>query len=194
MPRRGISRFCFEKLLSHSTEKFRRGAILCFTKWHPKILWKRGRGEGVSYFSVKNFWSKRQKFSYGNPSVRHYFRVSKKFMLQRVYVTILCRNFFVSQYRKKFIATLRCVGKPPVSKNLMQGGDHDFPLKIFVSQCQKIRRRTFLCLTKFLLSKNFIDKSGEGGSITILCLKIHVSVPTNFVWEPFSMSLFSGIE
>ena len=29
---RGISRFSVENLLSHSTEKLRRGTILCFTK------------------------------------------------------------------------------------------------------------------------------------------------------------------
>ena len=59
MPMRGKSRFSIENLLSRSTEKLRRGTLLCFTKFlvSKKFVDKRGgrRREGVSRFSVKNF-------------------------------------------------------------------------------------------------------------------------------------------
>ena len=55
----GVSRFSVENLLSHSTEKLRRGTLLCFTKFLvSKKLWiteEGGGREGVSRFSVRNF-------------------------------------------------------------------------------------------------------------------------------------------
>ena len=46
MPKRGISRFSIENLLSLSTEKLRRGTLLCFTKLlvSKKLMDKRGGG------------------------------------------------------------------------------------------------------------------------------------------------------
>ena len=54
MPKRGISRLCFEKLLSHSTEKLRRWTLLSVTKWYPKNSWQRG-GREYHNFSSKIF-------------------------------------------------------------------------------------------------------------------------------------------
>ena len=60
MPKRGISRFSIEHLLSCSTEKLRRGTILSFTKLlvSKKLMDKRGGGgrERVSRFSVEKFF------------------------------------------------------------------------------------------------------------------------------------------
>ena len=70
MPMRGISRFSIENLLSHSTEKLRRGTLLRFTKFliSKKFMDKRGRREGVSRFSVKIFLShSAEKFRRGTP-------------------------------------------------------------------------------------------------------------------------------
>ena len=59
MPKRGISRFSIENLLSRSTEKLRRGTILCFTKplVSKKLMDKRGGGgrEGYHDFLSKIF-------------------------------------------------------------------------------------------------------------------------------------------
>ena len=61
---------------------------------------------------------------------------------------------------------------------------------------EKLCRGTFLCFTKFLVSKKFMDKRGGGGReyhdflSKIFCL----TVPKIFVGEPFSVSLTSGIE
>ena len=55
-----VSRFSIEKFSSHSAEKFRRGALLCFRKFllSKNVRDKRGGGgEGVSRFSVENFLS-----------------------------------------------------------------------------------------------------------------------------------------
>ena len=60
MPKRGISQFSIENLLSHSTEKLRRGTLLCFTKLlvSKKLMDKRGGG-GTEYhdFLSKSFSS-----------------------------------------------------------------------------------------------------------------------------------------
>ena len=52
-----------------------------------------------------------------------------------------------------------------------------------------------LCFRKFLVSKKFMEKRGKGGgvspfSVSFFCL----TVPKNFVGQPFRVSLFSGIE
>ena len=59
MPKRGISRFSIENLLSRSAEKLRRGTILCFTKLlvSKKIMDKMGGEVGREYhdFLSKSF-------------------------------------------------------------------------------------------------------------------------------------------
>ena len=127
----GVSRFC-RFFLSHTAENIRRGTLLCFTKWYPKTLWKRGGGEGVSYFSVKNFWSKCQKFPYGNPLVRHYFRVSKNFMLMRV-MSRFNIEIFLSHSTKKSLLQHFGVGKLRASKKLFAKGGSRFSVDNFLS-------------------------------------------------------------
>ena len=48
-----------------------------------------------------------------------------------------------------------------------------------------------LCFGKFPVANKFMDK--KGGSIKIFRRKFFVSVPKNFVGEPFRVSLISGI-
>ena len=72
MPRRGISRFSIENLLSHNTKKRRRGTLLCFTKF---VVWKKfmdntGGGGVVSRFSVKFFSHTADKFRSGTLLIR----------------------------------------------------------------------------------------------------------------------------
>ena len=75
LPKRGISRFCIENLLSHSTEKLRRGTLLCFTKFlvSRNFLDKRGEEGGREYhdFLSKNFCLTVPKFFVGEPLVFH---------------------------------------------------------------------------------------------------------------------------
>ena len=59
MPKKGKSRFSRENLLSGSTEKLRRGTILCFTKLlvSKKLMDQRGGEVGREYhdFLLKSF-------------------------------------------------------------------------------------------------------------------------------------------
>ena len=61
MPLRGISRLSKETLLSHSTEKLRRGTFIFYTNFLvPKYFLDKRRGVeegGVSRYSVKSFLS-----------------------------------------------------------------------------------------------------------------------------------------
>ena len=74
-----------------------------------------------------------------------------------------------------------------------------FFVRFFLSRSpKKLHRGTLLCFTKFLVSKNFMEKRGEEeeerGSIKILRQFFLVSLPKKFVGEPFIVSLISGIE
>ena len=79
-------------------------------------------------------------------------------------------------------------------------GYYDFPLKNLLSHStEKFCRGTLLCyLRKFPVAKKFMDKRGGGGGgrknhdfqSKIFCL----TLPKNFVGEPISVSLISGIE
>ena len=80
----GVSQCSVEKLLSHTTEKIRRGSVLCFRKIgvSKHFVEKRGRaGEGVSRFSVETFLSHRiePKNFVGEP-----FCVSEAFWYQKI--------------------------------------------------------------------------------------------------------------
>ena len=103
---RVMSRFSVENFLSHSTETFRRGTLLCFTKF---LVWKkfvdeRG-GRSITIFCQKFFVPQCQKFSWGNRSAlcSGKFPVAKKFRDKREggrIIKIFRLKFFVSQCRK----------------------------------------------------------------------------------------------
>ena len=76
-----MSRFSVQNILSHSAENFRRGPLLCCVseKYRlPKSLRIRERGK-YKDFQSKFFVPMCRKSSWGNSSVCHYIRVSKKF-------------------------------------------------------------------------------------------------------------------
>ena len=90
-------------MLSHSTEKRRRGTLLCFTKFlvSKKFMDKRGGGGGVSRFSVNNSLShSAEKFRRGTLQCVTNFGYRKISCFRE-----LCHDFvpkfFVSQCRKK---------------------------------------------------------------------------------------------
>ena len=140
MPKRGISRFSIENLLSHSTEKLRRGTLLCFTKFlvPKKFMDKRG---GVSQFSVNIFLShSAEKFRRGTPQCVTNFG----------YWTILCFwelchdfvwKFFCLTVPKNFVEELfwSVFQKMSGSENVYgwDGGDIKISVEKFVSQWRK---------------------------------------------------------
>ena len=66
----------------------------------------------------------------------------------------------------------------------------------FVSQCRKIRKGPLWCFTNFGYRKCLDERlGGGGGECQDFPSKIsRLTVPKNFVGQPFSVSLFSGIE
>ena len=68
-------------------------------------------------------------------------------------------------------------------------------LKFFVSQCRKISQRNLfvLCFRNLLVAKKFMDKKG-GECQSFLSKFFCLKVPKNFIGEPSSLSLISGIE
>ena len=59
--------------------------------------------------------------------------------------------------------------------------------KILSHSTQKLRRGTLVCFRKFLVTKKYMHKRG-GGIITFLCRKVFLTLPINFVGEPFCIS------
>ena len=76
----------------------------------------------------------------------------------------------------------------PLISVLYAKGYHDFPFKKLLSHsAEKIRRGTPLCFRKFLVPKNVKDKRG-GGYHDFLSRLFCLTVPKNFVGEPFCVS------
>ena len=153
----GISIFG-QIVLSHSTESFRSGTLLCFRKFRDlenfmpkrgverfyvkifclavpknfvretvgavfqkivgskKVYWSEGAGGGVPRFSVDNFFaSECWKFSWVNPLMFYYFRVSKNFRDKRGgRVSRFFVHCFLSHSAEKFV-------KEPFSVSLSSG-------------------------------------------------------------------------
>ena len=105
---------------------------------------------------------------------------------------------FSSHSAKKFRRGTRlCFRNFRVSKNIMpKRGISLFSIENLLSHStEKLRRGTLLCFTKILVSKKFMDKTGGGGCITIFCQIFScLTLPKDFVGEPFSVSIISGIE
>ena len=103
---------------------------------------------------------------------------------------------FSSHSAEKFRRGTRlCFRKIRVPKNFMpKRGKSRLSIKNLLSHgTEKLRRRTLLCFTNFLVSKKFMDKRGRVSRFSVknfFCL----TVSKNFVGEPFSLSLISGIE
>ena len=108
MPKRGISRFSIENLVSHSTNKLRRETLLCFTKLLvSKNLWIRG-GEGVSRFSFKKFLShSAEKFRKRTIYCSTNFGYRKNLCLRGLCHDLLS-NFFCLAVPKNFVGEPFC--------------------------------------------------------------------------------------
>ena len=115
------------------------------------------------------------------------------------------RRESIKIFRRKIIVSLpkNFVGEP-FSVSLISGIEiiyasegyvTIFLPKFFVSQHRNISQKNLsvLCFRKFLVAKKFMDKSE--GEISRFPSKIScLIVPKKLVDEPFSVSLFSGIE
>ena len=110
-------------------------------------------------------------------------------------------DFFCLTKLKNFVEgrnSVLCFRKFPVAKKFTDktGGEcQDFPSEFFLSHSAEKRCRGTLpccCFSKFLVVKKFMDNTG--GINKIVFENFCLTVPKNFVVEPFSPSLISGIE
>ena len=102
----GVSRFAVESFLSHSAEKFRRGTLQCVTNFgYRKISYFR---ELCHDFVSKIFCLTVPKNFVGEPFSVSLLSGIERFYASESYVTILCRNFFVSQCENFCRGTLLC--------------------------------------------------------------------------------------
>ena len=143
------------------------------------------KGGGVSHFSVKNFWSKCQKFSYGNPLVRHYFRVSKTLCLRGLCNDFMS-NFFCLTVPKKVCCNTSVSENFGHRKNFLRREDHDFLSTIFCLTVPKKIVGTIRCIGKLRVSKKLFAKGDHYFLSTIYGL----AGPKNFVREPLCFRKF----
>ena len=127
-----MSRFSVKIVLYHSTESFRRGTFLCFIKFRvsTNFLPKRGK----SRFSIENLLShSTEKLRRGTFCNRNFSGWKGGCLKSRGSITIFCKNFFISQSRKRSSGTLLFFRKFRVSRFFMiKRGLSQFLIKKFV--------------------------------------------------------------
>ena len=157
---KGYYDFPLKNLLSHSTEKFRRGTLLCFTKFrYRKILRIRG---GLLQFSAEFFSSH---------SAKSFRRGILQCFINFGYRKVLCigggikvlSNFFCLRGPKNFVGEPFCVSQNFGYRKMLgvrEGQVSRISVKFLLSHsAAKIRRGTLLCyLRKFPVAKKFTDK------------------------------------
>ena len=136
MTKSRITRYSIKHLLSHSTEKHRRGTLLCFRKFLvSKIFLDRigaaGEREVASHFSVKCFC-----LTAAEKIVEEHFSVSlnsgsDNFFAQDGYVSICCRKLLSDSAEDFRRGSLSCFKKFLVSKFSVQEGFVTFFKRVF---------------------------------------------------------------
>ena len=190
-----------ENFLSHSTETFRRGTLLCCVsesfRW-PKSLWIRGGGEYEGFPSIF-FCLAVPKNAVGEPFSLSLNSGIRKSLDQRVGgecqdfpSKISCltvpKNFVGQPFRVSLISV--------IEKFYASEGYVLIFCRNFLSHgAEKLLRGTLLCCVseKFRSPKTLWIRGGRDNQefpSKIFCL----TVPKIFVGEPFSVSLISAIE
>ena len=154
---------------------------------------KRGAGHH-GFVEIFRLTGPKRKTLQRNSSVFRKFSGIEKNLRKRVGLSRFSVEIFMSHsaenFRKRILLFLR---KFLVSKSFMdeKGGITFFRRKVLVSQCRKISWASLQCLRKFGVSKNFMhDRGYHKCPSKMFCL----TVPKNFVNEPFKVSLISGIK
>ncbi len=150
----GVSRYSVENFLFHSAYNFRRATFTFAVFSGTGKVWIRG-GRSIKIFRRRNFVSRCRKFSLGILLLLEYFWVPEKFGKQG-------------------------------------GGVSRFSFEKILSHSTENFRRVILpCCINFGYRKGLGKKGGVSRySVEVFCF----TVPNNFVGEPFSISLISGIE
>ena len=179
--------------MSHSADKICRRTLLCFERILVSKIFKQSRGK---LFVLSKFFlisQDRKNFARERFCVSENFWYQKKLWI-RGGISQFSVEIFMSHSAEKFRkGILLFLRKFLVSKSFMdeKGGYHVFPSEIFGLSAEKFRGHPF----------NVSENLGYRkilciiGGITIFRRKFFVSLlPKNFVKEPFSVSLISGIK
>ena len=184
-----MSRFSFEKFLSHRAGKFRREPFCAvFQKTSGSEKFSDKKGGGASRFSVEFFCITVPKNLIGEP-----FSVSlnsgiEKLYASEGYVTIFRRKNFVSQYQNisKRNRSVLCFSKFPVAKLFWirrGGGVSRFSVEFFLCRnAKKFHRLTFKCVINFGFRKILRFR---GLCHDFPSKKFCLTVPKHFEEEPF---------
>ena len=113
-------------------------------------------------------------------------------LCKRGYLTIFCRYFFVSQYRKTSKGNPLVLHKISLSKSFMhKRGYHDFLSEIVCLTVPKIFVGEPFCVSEKFCRKVLCIRGGYHNFLSqIVCL----IVTKNVVGEPFLVQINSGIE
>ena len=210
VPKMGISLNSVEKISCHSADKFRKRTLLCFGKIleSKNFQQKRGklqdfvgsffyiwmRGGLITIFRPENFCLTVPKYFIGEQ-----FFVSKNFSFQNFSciwagsITVLSKIFVSQDRNEKFCeGPLLFSRKNMVTKNFLHNsGIMFFRRKLLVSQCPKVSWASLQCFRNFAVSKNFMhNREYHNFPSKNVCF----IEPKNFVKEPISVSLVSGIK
>ena len=192
MDRRRVGYHVFPSIVfaSHTTKNFPRGTPV-FQKCY-----------GVEFFLDNRSITILSFFCLTLPknSVEELFCVSECFGYRKTFCLRGEYHDFVSKnccrtVLEKIVGTFWCIGKLRVSKKLLAKGVSRFSVENFcLTVPKKIRRRTFPCLTKFRYPKILMIKGGGVREYHNSLSKTFGLSAKKIVCEPFSVSLFSGIE
>ena len=183
MLQRVVSRFCVEIFLSHSAEKFRRGNLQYVTNFG---LWKDFMLQRVmSRFCVENFLShSAEKFRRGALliCVSEIFWYRKNLWIRggraREYHDLLSKIFCLT-VPKNFVGETFSVSLISGIERFYASESYAtiFCRNFFCLSAEKFRRGNLsdLCFRSILVSKKFMDKTGEGEGVSRLSVKIFLS-------------------
>ena len=185
---RGVSHFFVENILSHSTKKFRRGALRCIRNFRRAKNFMHQRG-GYHISSLKTFCHTVPKNFVGEHfGVSEIFGERKTLCIREGVTSFFIENILSHSTKKFHRGTLRCIRNFRRAKNFMhqRGGIKFLHWKHFVIQHQKISPGNTSVYQKFSESEK-LYASERGYQVSSLKSFCH-TVPKTFVREHFGVS------
>ena len=152
-------------------------------------------GGGITFLRRKLLSHSTKKIRCGTVRCFIKFCVSQNFMHKKGISLNSVENFLSHSAEKLRKENRLCFRKFRVSKNFMpKKGISRFSIENLLSHStKKFRRGTLLCFTKSVVSKKFMEMRGREYH-DFLSKFFCLTVPKNFVGEPFSVSQISGID
>ena len=195
----GGSRLFVQNFWSHSTEKLRWGTLQCIRKfWVSKNFIHQREREGGGEYHVSP--SKTFYLTVPKNFVGEHFGVSENFGYRKILciregggITFSVKNFLSHSTKKFRLGTLRCFRKFRVSQNFMHKKRISLnSVENFLSHsAENFVRESYCFWENFWFRKVLWMKRGYHAFPSKV---FGLTVPKNFVKEPFSVSLISDIK